>query len=96
MDMVIIAMLIGICLGVAIFPKKWAKANSRIQMAFVLLILFSMGMGLGGNAHFFENVKEAGLQALGLSLATIGGSVLLVYIFTRLVPFKKNSKGDAP
>ena len=96
MDIVLIVMLIGICLGLTIFPKKWAKANVRMQLVFVLLILISMGMGLGGNAHFFENLKEAGLQALGFSLSTIGGSVLLVYLLAKRFLIKKKDGEDTP
>ena len=76
----IVFFLIGIVIGVMIFPLKWLKANSLLQTAGISLTLFSMGASMAGSPTFL-----ADLRAAVFAVATMSCSVLMVYILSRLV-----------
>ena len=89
----IVFFLIGIVIGLTIFPLKWLKANSWLQTIGISLTLFSMGASMAGSPTFLEDLRTAGVQALLFAAATIAGSVLLVYILSRVV-FRRTRKGE--
>lgn len=82
----------GVAIGATIFPLKWLKVNSWLQTIGIALTLFSMGASMGGSANFLEDLRTVGVQALLYAMATIAGSVLLVWGLSR-VAFRKG--GDA-
>lgn len=88
----IVFFAIGIAIGVTIFPLKWLKVNGWLQMTGISLTLFSMGASMAGSPTFLEDLRVAGVQALLYALATMAGSVLLVYILSRLVFRKAGEK----
>ncbi|NBI79626.1 hypothetical protein D3Z39_12255 [Anaerotruncus colihominis] len=81
----IVFFLIGIVIGVTIFPLKWLKANSLLQTAGISLTLFSMGASMAGGPTFLADLRAAGLRAAVFAVVTMSCSVLLVYILSRLV-----------
>ena len=58
----IVFFLIGIVIGVMIFPLKWLKANSLLQTAGISLTLFSMGASMAGSPTFLADLRAAGLR----------------------------------
>ncbi len=89
----IIYFLLGIGIGLTVFPKKWLKGNDWVQTAGICLTLFSMGASVGSSPTFLEDLRTAGLQAVVFALATIGGSVLVVWLLSR---FLKGKAGGQP
>ena len=81
---ILIFLALGILLGATIFPKKLLKLNNKLITIGVALLLFSMGASLGGSPTFFEDVVSAGGQAAVFAVATVAGSVLMVWLLTRL------------
>jgi hypothetical protein len=69
-------------------------AIGRLQSAGTVALLFSMGVWLGINDEFWENLSTIGLRGMLFSLATILGSVLVVYLIANLF-FKKNPDDDS-
>ena len=80
----IVFFLIGIVIALTVFPLKWLKLNGWLQTAGICLTLFSMGASMGGSTTFLEDLRTAGVQALLCALATMAGSVLLVWALSRL------------
>lgn len=91
----IVFFLIGIVIGVTVFPLKWLKANSLLQTAGISLTLFSMGASMAGSPTFLADLRAAGLRAVVFAVATMSCSVLMVYILSRLVfPKDAGKAGD--
>ncbi|MEM1485323.1 LysO family transporter [Oscillospiraceae bacterium PP1C4] len=76
---------VGIAIGVTVFPLKWLKVNSWLQTIGISLTLFSMGASMAGSPTFLEDLREAGLQGFLYAVVTIAGSVLLVWLLSRIV-----------
>ncbi len=90
----IVYFLLGIGVGLTVFPKRWLKANDRVQTAGICLTLFSMGASVGSSPTFLEDLRTAGLQAVAFALATMAGSVLAVWLLSRLLPGKEGGDGE--
>ena len=88
----IVFFLIGIVIGLTLFPLKWLKLNGWLQTVGIGLTLFSMGATMGGSPTFLQDLRTAGVRALLFALATIAGSVLLVWALSRLT--LGNGKGE--
>lgn len=85
MESIIIALIIGAVIGMLIKPTdKAKKITSRFQFVGVVLLLFSMGAGLGLNKELLSNLKNIGFASVTFALFTTAFSVLVVYFMTRL------------
>lgn len=87
----ILYFLIGALIGLRLFPQKWLKLNGRLQTAGISVTLFAMGASLAASPDFLSDMKTAGWQSFVYAAATIAGSVLLVYILSRIA-FQKEGK----
>ena len=67
------------------------NAIGRLQSAATVALLFAMGVWLGINDEFWENLSMIGLRGMLFSAAAILGSVLVVYLISKL--FFKNDTG---
>ena len=85
-------LLLGIGLGLTVFPKKWLKYNNILQTVGISLTLFTMGVSLGGSPTFLEDVKQAGWQGFLFAVVTVAGSTAAVYILVRLFLKGKEEK----
>lgn len=61
-------------------PKK---VNDSIQLLCTLLLIFSMGAGLGRQEGFFQQLGELGAQSFLFFLLPTVLSAVIVYFFTR-------------
>lgn len=86
----IIFFAVGIAIGATVFPRKWLKVNSWLQVIGIALTLFSMGASMAGSPAFWADLRTAGWQAFLYALAAIAGSVLCVHFLCRIVM----KKGD--
>ena len=86
----IIYFLIGLLIGCKVFPSKFLKVNSLIQLICLSIILFSLGLSLGSEERFLSQIKDVGIEAFFYAVLAILGSVGVVYLFTRC--FLKGSK----
>lgn len=71
--------------------EKLLKSNSKIQTVFVLLMIFFMGLKIGADSEILGNLGSIGGKAFLYAAFCIAGSVLCVYIVSRLF-----LKGDQP
>lgn len=82
--------LIGfLCLGLIIgyfvpIPEKWDKWIEKTQFILLLLVVFLMGLKIGGDERVFKSLPELGLKAVLITVGCIGGSMLFMYIFKKI------------
>lgn len=95
MLLIISLMAAGVLLGAFVFSREKSEAAlkifRKIQQAATVLLLFVMGIWLGANPHFWSNVKITGLYGFLFAIATIAGSVLFVFLFSKIF-----SRGNKP
>lgn len=75
-------MLIGMALGWLLRGKLAARFFDKAIMLIILLLLFSLGMSVGGNTTLLANLPMLGGQALFLTLAGIGGSIICAMLLS--------------
>ena len=68
-------MLLGILLGRLLRGQRWLGALSRCITPAIMLLLFSLGVAVGGNEELMRNLPLLGGKALLLSLAGVAGSL---------------------
>lgn len=89
MLIVIAIMLGGILCGYLLRKSKPLEKIGKPIFATVLVLLFLMGLAVGGNPSIVENLSRLGGQALILTVAGTLGSVLGALAVYRLF-FRKN------
>lgn len=83
MASIIFVLIIGIIIGVIIKPtEKIKKIISNFQFIGVMLLLFSMGAGLGLNDQLLNNLKDIGWYGFAFAALTTLFSILVVYLTT--------------
>ncbi len=79
----ILVMCLGIAAGRLFFPPKWKKWNEKVQLGCTLLLIFSMGVMLGRQENFLQELASLGLTSLLYFLVPTALSVALVYLLSR-------------
>ena len=83
MASIIVALIIGVIIGIIIKPtEKAKKITSNFQFIGVVLLLFSMGAGLGLNKDLLSNLKNIGITGITFALLTTVFSIIVVYFAT--------------
>ncbi|MDF2686971.1 MAG: hypothetical protein K0S55_2154 [Clostridia bacterium] len=77
-------MAVGIIIGIKIFPKKFEKINSKVQVVSISILIFCMGVSLGGRDSFIRDLSALGIKSLIYSVLPIFFSVIAVYFLTKL------------
>lgn len=84
---------LGIFIGYRnLLSPKAIKWNSRLQNVWLLLLIFVMGMSIGMNGEVLSQLPTLGGKALLFAVATIIGSVLVVYIVSSVFLEKEGPK----
>lgn len=91
----LIIMILGAATGhfFAAIPKK---VNDLIQLICTLILIFSMGAGLGQQEGFFQQLGELGAQSFLFFLLPTVLSVVIVYFLTRFLFGKHTEKMENP
>lgn len=76
-------MLLGVLLGRLLRGQRWIGALSRCISPAIVLLLFFLGVAVGGNEQLMRNLPLLGGKALLLSLAGVAGSLLCVAVIRR-------------
>ena len=90
MFIVIAFIFMGIILGYTV-RKKQTEWLSRLITVLVWILLFLMGIEVGGNDHIMSALPTLGVEALGVSVLAILGSCVAAWLLWRYV----NKKGGA-
>lgn len=75
MFIVIGLMLVGVFVGF-IFRGKKLHRISHVIMALICLLLFLLGMEVGGNQQLINSLHIIGIEAILITIAALLGSVL--------------------
>lgn len=93
MFIVMIIMLAGVAVGYFLRDRKRLLLKiGQWNMTAIYLLLFAMGLSVGGDEQVMRQLDRLGGQSIVISLCSIGGSVFLswvVYICFFRRPVKK-------
>lgn len=76
-------MCVGALVGRFLFPQWWARANSRVQTALTILLIFTMGVSIGRNDELLGNLSSIGLDSVLFCLVPMAASVALAHLLAR-------------
>lgn len=79
-------MLVGIALGLCLRKVAWLAQVPRAITPTILLLLFVLGVAVGGDSTLMGNLPLLGGRALALTLAGVGGSMVAVIVVRRFFP----------
>lgn len=86
---VMIVMLSGVLIGYILRNIRAIPALvSKINIYIIFLLLFVMGLSVGGNPQVIQGLGTLGLLGIAISVVSIAGSVFLSWIVYRHL-FKK-------
>ncbi len=82
---VLVIMTLGIALGALLRTRKQLiKTVNKTTIWIIFILLFFMGVTVGGNAEIMNNLDTIGLRGLQLSFVAILGSVILSWVVYKL------------
>lgn len=77
---------VGYFVGSKIRNKNYnLKWMSKVQFVAVMLLVFTMGSRIGADEKVISSLDEIGIVAFIITIATLIGSVLMVYIARKLL-----------
>lgn len=79
-------MLLGMALGFGLRRVACLERVSRAITPTILLMLFVLGVAVGGNKTLMGNLPTLGGRALALTLAGVAGSMVGVVLIRRFFP----------
>lgn len=79
---ILIIMCIGAVAGRLVVPARLKKPIELAQVACTALLIFTMGLSLGGDPDFFRELGTLGAQSLVFCLAPMVFSIAIVYALT--------------
>ena len=89
---IFISLLLGFFIGYKkCLSEKMILLNSKLQTVFLLFLIFVMGMSIGMDKSILTQLPILGGTALIFAVATCIGSVIIVYMISRIF-FKEEKK----
>ena len=86
-------LLIGVLIGKKVnFKEKNLEKIQSIQIVAIVILLLTMGVGIGADKAVFSNISVIGYKAIIISFFTIFVSVILVFVSRKLL--RINEKGE--
>jgi hypothetical protein len=80
--LLVVPLIAGMLLGY--FLRKKRKANlGKVTFGIILVLIFSLGFGIGSNSELLKSLPEVGLSAVVIASLAIAFSVLLVKLVGR-------------
>lgn len=88
---ILLVMCIGVLVGKFLIPGKAKTANEYLSLLCTFLLIFSMGVTLGSDDNFFEELSALGVTSFLFFLIPTSLSIVLVYLLTRHFMQKKDT-----
>ena len=82
LSLVALGALLGSRRGLRSRPLRWMP---RLQTAALMLLILALGVNLGSNEEVVASLGSLGLMALGVTLASMAGSLLCVFLARRFL-----------
>ena len=93
MGKIFLVLGLGFLIGYkGVLQEKGLRMNGRLQTAFLLLLIFCMGVSIGRNGEILRNLPLLGGKALLFTVFAILGSTLAVYFLSRLFLQKEGKR----
>jgi uncharacterized membrane protein YbjE (DUF340 family) len=80
----IIPLAVGILLGYLLRNRKLVKLD-KVSLAVIVILIFSLGFGIGSNNELLNALPKVGFNALIISVLTILFSIAFVKAGRRMV-----------
>jgi len=90
MFVVIGLMILGIAFG-RIFRNQNLKATSKLITVLIWILLFLLGIDVGGNDKIMNNLHTIGLEAFIIAAAATLGSITMAKLLWTYINRKKES-----
>lgn len=91
MEIIIIALVLGIALGVSGFiPAGFTARLDKVITVLLFVMLFALGAQIGTNQDLLTNLTVLGGRAFLIAGSSVTGSLLLLWLLTRY--FRLESK----
>ncbi|MBE6060454.1 MAG: lysine exporter LysO family protein [Clostridium sulfidigenes] len=88
---ILITLILGAIVGYFLkLGEKGKIINGKLQQLGVIFLLFSMGASIGADKGIIKNLPTIGLKSFLFAVATIGVSIVLVYILSEKFMPKEN------
>lgn len=71
---------------------KWIRMNSRFQNVWLVILIFVMGMSIGGDREILRKLPVLGGKSVLFAVVCSAGSVLVVYFLSRIFFSKEEMK----
>jgi len=88
MYLILFLMFFGLVIGYTVIPHlsndRVIKLVGHVQAAATVALLFAVGLWLGGNGEFWQNLAVIGFSGVLFAVCTIGGSIGVVYAMIRV------------
>ena len=93
MGKIFLVLGLGFLIGYkGVLQEMGLRMNGRLQTAFLLLLIFCMGVSIGRNGEILRNLPLLGGKALLFAVFAILGSTLAVYFLSRLFLQKEGKR----
>lgn len=84
---------IGFVIGFfGLVKGKGLAINNKMQTVWLVLLIFCMGVSIGNSEDVMANLPQLGLKSLLFAVGPILGSVLMVYVVSRIFLKEKDSE----
>lgn len=86
-------MLTGMLLGFLLRKQKLSGIHKVITVL-IWLLLFLLGIDVGGNQKIINGLHTIGLEAIVITLAAVLGSVTAAWALWYVLLYKRNKEGQ--
>ncbi|PRX31126.1 lysine exporter LysO-like protein [Orenia metallireducens] len=82
MGLIVISLIMGILISYkGLLAENLYSFTDKLTLVGLFLLLFTMGVKIGGDPEVVSNLKTLGFKAIVLSLGSVLGSVILLFLF---------------
>lgn len=91
MFIVIGIMLVGVLVGYMLQQQEWLQHIGKVITTLIWLLLFLLGIEVGGDERIIKGIHTLGIEAFVLTLGGLAGSVFCAWMLWRYIA-KKGTK----
>jgi len=82
MGLIVISLIMGILISYkGLLAENLYSFTDELTLVGLFLLLFTMGVKIGSDPEVVSNLKTLGFKAIVLSLGSVLGSVILLFLF---------------
>lgn len=90
---IFLVLAMGFAIGFfGLLKEKQIKLNCHLQTLWLMLLIFCMGVSIGRNGDVIRNLPVLGGKALLFAISAVIGSILFVFLLSKLFFEKEGEK----